>query len=707
MIPLTFNGAPALLVTEAPDWQAGFSATFALDRTVEASLSNREARRAYSAVPRVTALRYQTWVSAVAARQLVGGLRNASSTAILMPFWAAQDVWANRAAATISGGLCVVWKTDGSHVAVYPAGAEPSWPLAGDSWAPCLQGHFPDALKLDWLTDDLPRWEVSFTEDGPFAFALALAAQTWTPGPAPSSAYGGAGQPPAPDLAPFQPDWSEPVGESFTVKIIRERAGFRHDDAATFYDQAIARINESRYLLTGDDIGRFARFWMDHAAAAAVWMPNGASLARLTADLEAGSGTLSVDSSAALQAGDWLALVDASGNRATTQVVTVGPGTVGVAPAVGPMAAVGSAVQALLLARLDAPTLDLTWTHGALATARLGFREAPVEYDPDGSETLGTTLGALPARALLFEFTPLGGPTAYYTSYEQSVTCGGETYLSADFAHGDIRESLNLERTDVELTSHVFADHPWLPMLNLTAEAPMQVVIRWATVGPGGAASGAATMFTGQITEIAIRGRALTAKATPGGARFDQDLPRLSQSPLCWATLFNDGCNLAAGDWQFTAAAAPPFTPSYPYLLNLAALSAAGPRAAAALLGDAVFPQWFAGGWVEWTPAGGGVTQRRGILGSTPPAFGALTLTLDRWFAGNPAAGDALTVYPGCDQLWTTCGAFNPAAADTLGRSGPTGKFDNQINFRGAPFRPPANPAVVQRAATNSGGKKP
>jgi hypothetical protein len=207
-------------------------------------------------------------------------------------------------------------------------------------------------------------------------------------------------------------------------------------------------------------------------------------------------------------------------------------------------------------------------------------------------------------------------------------------------------------------------------------------------------------MFTGQVTKADIRGTNATFTLTPGGLRFDEVLPRLTRSPMCWATLFHDGCNLVKADWKCSAAVSGPVSSAYPYQVNLSMLAGVGASASTALgVSGAVFTNWFARGWIEWTPGGGGPTQRRSILANTAPSGSALTVTLDRWFNGSPSGGDSVVLYPGCDGQRFTCQAFNAT-------TNPTGKFNNFVNFRGAPFTPPGNPAMIKRSSGNSGAKK-
>lgn len=488
MITLTFAGSPAVLITEPPDWQQAVSASFSLDAGREEGLSNRETRRAYSQYPRVTALKWRAWVNAVAARTLIYGMRQGRPTHALAPFWPAVTTWGARASSPIQGGLLVVYTSTWSHYAIYSAGAEPSWPdgsgwtpSASDNWAPVLEGNFPNDNPLSWINDDLAQVDFELQEDGPLSSAILFPSTSWAQGPLPSGSWSV-----APDLFPFAAQWADAVGETYTIKVSRTREGFGHAQATTFYNQAVARLNETSYLLTSPAlIGQFLRWWQDHGAGAATWIPGRISAARLTANIGSADTSISVDSSSGLAVGDWLGIYDAAGNLYATQVQSVGSGTAGISPALGyNVAALGSTVAPLLLARHDEPTLDVEWTHTGLATARIKFKELPPEYTPDAAETLGATLGLLAARAILLEITTAGA-TTYWTNYEDAVTYGGNTYQPALFSHGDIRESLNLERTDVQVTIPNFTtSHPLAPLFNLTSEDMPVVVIKWCGFAP-------------------------------------------------------------------------------------------------------------------------------------------------------------------------------------------------------------------------------
>ena len=67
-----------------------------------------------------------------------------------------------------------------------------------------------------------------------------------------------------------------------------------------------------------------------------------------------------------------------------------------------------------------------------------------------------------------------------------------------------------------------------------------------------------------------------------------------------------------------------------------------------------------------------------GVVATVKYVVAGTSLTLMYPLPEPPAAGDAITVYQGCDHTMGTCGA----------------KFDNLANFRAFPFVPPPQMAM-------------
>lgn len=664
-------------VTEAPNWVQPVEGRFSVVSGSETSLTGREGRRPYSATLRCQ-LRYTALVAGAGVRELTAALRPLTTQPVLMPFWPVAIPWPERAQSPIRGGLAAVWSADGSRFSFYVSGLEPAWPGADALWAPALWGDLGAAQSLHRWHDELLEWTVDFTEGGPPAYALLPPPTTPTPGPQPP------GYSVPPEWFPFVPNWDR-VTDQFMLRIRRETVGFRRQRTPTFYPQVVAQANEAGFLLTSSvDIGRWLRFLRDHAAGTAFWMPAWSAALRLTADVAPSDRSLAVADTTGLAAGDFVGLMGA-GNSVGRQIVSVDSLnriTVNVSFGTRFPAATTSATP-LLLVRMDRADATVEWSHTALATVRISVRELPTEYDLFDDGGLNPAMGSLPARAVLFTVTSSIGElpiASHWTNYESDLTWAGQVYTSADFAHGELVQSLDLERTGVDLTSRLFSGNPLVPLVNLTAEGPVKLIIQWATVTDR-SVTDAVTVFTGEAIQATLRGLEITARFAPGGMRLDGQVPRQLRGPTCSATLFHDGCGLLPADWRWQAAVAGPVVSDWPFQLTVVGL--AGPQARARAGAD-----WFVGGWIEWGT--GSALQRRPVVASAVPVGDSCVLTLGAWFEGLPAPGDPIALYPGCDQQRVTCQI----------------KFYNYLNFRGHPFIPAGNPTLVKRSDSGSGGKK-
>jgi hypothetical protein len=476
VIATTYNSESVLLVTEAPNWAAPVEGTLELVRNDEASLSNREGRRPWSATLRVPAFKYTALLSdnlpGRHPRTFLGAVKSLTEQAVAVPFWPGETTWSARASAPITGGLKLVWKTDWSQWEIYET-TEPVWPAAGDRWAPLLWGFLENDKATAWLHGELGEFEVRFTEDSPADWALTPVGSAATAGPLPPAGYTT-----APDLLDFAPNWSR-QSHTLRVSVAREQPGLGRRRVATYYEQLVAALCEQGFLLTSaEDIGEFVCFFGCHAGGDSFWLDSGLVVARLTSAAGSGDTVLTVADTDAVAVGDYVKL-----GTITRRVTATTSTTITVNSALGAAVASGTGLTALLLVCWDRPRLELVWTHGALASVRTRLREVPAEYAPAADETRGTTLGALPERAVLYEFIRNYGNgttvSTRWTSHEQDVLWNGQTWTTKPgLSHGDLRQSLNLEREDVELTTFLDADNPLLADLNLTSEGTLTVVIR-------------------------------------------------------------------------------------------------------------------------------------------------------------------------------------------------------------------------------------
>jgi hypothetical protein len=404
----------------------------------------------------------------------------------------------------------------------------------------------------------------------------------------------------------------------------------------------------------------------------------------MAADLGAGSSALSVQSAVGIQAGDYLAFIQGTGILATSRSSTVVGNTVNLNSTPGAFAASETVVATLVLARFDKPRLGLEFIMGSVAQGAVSVVELPPEYSPAADETLGTTIGLLTTRGYIYELAQtISGTTTTtrLTSYESDLTVGGNTYTARKMDHGTVKQSLFLDRDEIEIRSEIVAGDPLVKLATVQAEAPVRLTIKSVDVS-GTTGSNDTVLFTGDIIGLAVRGSRLTAKAVSAGTVFDRIYPRFRMQVGCNHALFSPGCGLVRAAWQFTATLSNPGSIGYPFTFDLTGL--------ARTIGSVptITAGWFSGGWVEFQS--GSLLSRRAIIDNSAAVSGALTITLARDPSPFPPPFSAVKLFPGCNGARTTC----------------VDKFANYLNFGGHPFTPATNPSLVKVSQNIGGGKK-
>jgi hypothetical protein len=684
----TYSGLGVWVLDVAPNWQEGVSVEGSVVSQVEQSLTNREGRRAHGATLRLRS-RFTIICEGEAARRVSGGLRSLKDEAVAIPLWPAARLWEAAGTAPIGGGLLVAYTEDWSEWEIYEAGSEPRWPVAGRDWyAPLVWGRL-ETREPRWLRADMLELLVEHTESSPAGWAVAPAAMSFGAGP------GLTGYAVAPRLFPFEINFTG-SGEVFLVSVIRDQVGFGREPAQTFYTQLTAAERESAHYLSGtSEVGELLEFFRQHGGWKAFWVPEWTSAVRLTADVGAGDTVLQVEDTANIEAGDYVAFVRMGETALVTgKVQSKGTTTVTLTAAAGAaMSAGGTLVSRLLLARFREPRVTVLWRSLEWAECSVTVRELPAEYSAAAEETLGTTLGELPARCWLYEFSRvLAGVTHTdrYTSFESNLVYGGQTYCAKKLTHGEVAQGLYLDRDQVEVQSDLWEGNPLLLLATLKMDAPLRCVIRSAVTVDGVNASGAGVVFTGEVESVGLKGSRLNGKVSSGGSLFERMVPRFLMQLGCNHGLFRPGCGLAKADWKFTAVVTDPGVAGYPFEFEVGSLARmTGPT-------PVYFENWFAGGWMEFGSGTGWC--RRAIMLSSEVVDGVVTVTLDRDPEPYPEADDAVVLYPGCDLRAATCKGYD-AEANT------GGKFDNYLNFGGHPHLPVGNPSLITRRAS-SGGKK-
>jgi len=293
--------------------------------------------------------------------------------------------------------------------------------------------------------------------------------------------------------------------------------------------------------------------------------------------------------------------------------------------------------------------------------AEIPFREDVVKAGSTELINLLSTARLQPdsrvAFAECFTFTLSTGVAYAWTNSDFPITYGGFTYsASGPLVQGlKYRASVGLEVDKQQIT---IAARP----TDLINGAPLLVAMRDGAFdgakvqrdrvfmsSPGGAVVGGVTLFKGRVSTVDQVGR-MSAILTIASdlVILDYDMPRNLFSPTCVHTLYDSGCGVIRGTY--------------------AANGAAGEGSTAISIVFSGADDQHTQGSIVFS-SGANANVRGTIKGVVVGA--SLNLIYPLPFA--PAAGDAFTVYAGCDHTQNTCGL----------------RFSNLANFRGFPYVPP------------------
>jgi uncharacterized phage protein (TIGR02218 family) len=267
------------------------------------------------------------------------------------------------------------------------------------------------------------------------------------------------------------------------------------------------------------------------------------------------------------------------------------------------------------------------------------------------------------AFADCFTFTLTNGAALLYTNADVPIAHAGKQFL----ANGPLvsglkyRSSvgLNVDRQEVVIAarpSDLVSGAPFLAALRDGAfdGAQIQRDRVFFSDRIGGTVVGGVTLFLGRLSTVEEIGRT-KGKITVASelVLLDAPMPRNIYAPMCLHVLFDAGCGLPAGAFSVSATADAGST-------------------ASSLVFSGALAQHAQGKLVFSSGANANVsaTVKSVSVGAS------LTLVYPLPFA--PAAGDAFTVYYGCDHTRQTCRST----------------FNNLANFKGFPFVPPPQYAI-------------
>jgi uncharacterized phage protein (TIGR02218 family) len=257
----------------------------------------------------------------------------------------------------------------------------------------------------------------------------------------------------------------------------------------------------------------------------------------------------------------------------------------------------------------------------------------------------------------LYTFTLASGVVLRYADGDLDLTLDGVTF----YASGALIARKGIKSTTGTTVGTLEIDI-YAGMTNLVSGAPILqeiatgafdnadlLVQRVFMATWGDTSAGAIAMFSGQISDApqATRTSAvMTAKTYMN--LLNINMPRNLYQASCSYTLYDLGCGVDRSAMAVSAVAGSGSTSA---LINVSTAQSSG---------------WFSQGYVLFT-SGNNANLRRTIKSSSQSQ---LALAYPLPYA--PAAGDTMTLYPGCDHCLSTC----------------ANKFGNGARFRAMPYTP-------------------
>lgn len=710
MIATTFHGESVYLLPYRPDWSSGPVGRFTVLTDAVRSLQGRESRQAYGQTLR-TQFDFSLLLYAVEQVEFRLALQRLENKRVLCPFWPAAAAYgAGTFAYTDSSGA---FYTDSSGATYVSTSGESSalftgiWLtfepdlldrlLAGESVGTCYEVHETDApvsftptaaavrvpLMLGVLADDpdpvpdtsvLLSCPIKFRESSPAGYALRCAAVAESAGPTLDTGI-------TPKLFPLSPNWTRGrKAGAATVEITRNTIGHGRELAETYYPQKSSRLFTAGFSgYDWTELRELFRFFQNRQGPVeGFWLEGICDEMQLTAASSSASATISVDRTASLGDNRYIAIISPDGTRVHRRVSSVGTGTLTLDSSPGVFPA-GSRIVALVLARFAKPELVLAFSTDRIADADIAFIETPEEYSHQTDETIGTTIGALLCKAALFRFFqkfPGGDLVHRFTSYERDVIADGETWAARPIDHGDITDTLDVEKTKVSLRARAFTGNPLMLFVPFRLEVPLWCEILECVPDASGVAGATTQRFLGRVGNPQFKGPEITAEVTHLLQDLNDPVPTLLIQPTCNYRIYSQPCGLSESAWTFTGAVVS--VSGSTITVNSIARTAGVP---------ALPVGYFAYGRL-WHGSGTSYASRT-IYGSTAISGGAVTLSLSHAFDTPPTG--TLNFSPGCSGSVDDC----------------KNKFNNYARFGGFPFVPSGNPSLVPiKQNPTTGGKK-
>ena len=568
--------------------------------------------------------------------------------------------------------IVVVTAVNEAEVTLQAPGLTLPWP-AGTRMYPLLFGRFTKRPEIAGDSDETGDVPLSVKEDSAFSRRLNPQGPTELP-------LVGAGVPrwSATRLWTTRPDYVRPLDRT-EADVLSRQIGFGREAAVQVYPQPVRRGLEMQFSTLGRrEIAIVEELFTKlKGPVKNLMVPTFRDDLRLTADLPANPPEhLPIETSHYLDAEyvqdqpgtPYVAVIDRSAIRpAEVSLIDIHGATLA-APWSEHLVKDFTIVSHLLLARFG--EAKLSWTYDSDGEAATTVRWLEMSADYVRPEDVSEDPPAQPAFLYRFKVQPPGGTAQlwYFTSYEDALSVGGQTYQPAFFSHGSFRSSLRLDQEVVTLKSADFPGNPLRLFIPFVPESLVEVRI-WE-INVNNPAQAPAVLFDGEVQTVKPKGTDFSATCVAFGRFFEGRFPNFLVQKPCNYTVYSPPCGANPNDFRLAGL--------------VVAIDGTGRRnvTVSGVAGDAGH---YAGGWLE---AGAGTAAvSRDIYDSSPQA-GGQALSLDR--PVDLSVGQQVSLVPGCDGSPESCRFF--------------GRYPG--SFGGHPFVPDTNPSLIAMPSEQGKGGK-
>lgn len=247
----------------------------------------------------------------------------------------------------------------------------------------------------------------------------------------------------------------------------------------------------------------------------------------------------------------------------------------------------------------------------------------------------------------LITITLKSGTVLRYTSADIPIAWGGNNFSVFPFKRGRTRTVIGVEIDNMDLSLYagigdLISGIPFPQFAQNGGFDGADVKLERLYLSDWSTPVGALVMFSGRVSDVTPSRTEIRMMIKSDLELLNIKMPRNLYQPGCSYMLFDAGCGLNKASYA-----------------NATTVQAGSTKTSILMgLGNAV--GYFDRGTVTFNNG-----QNAGVT-RTVKAHTSGQLALALALPYNPAAGDSITVYPGCDKQVNTCGAYELSLASTL-----------------------------------------